>query len=82
MRSSDAHLEKALDEYNSKVSELEDGNDMPALLDAYINRGCVLSMLDSTVSAISDFDSAIDIIDERRYRTRHESGLQKGSRGT
>jgi tetratricopeptide (TPR) repeat protein len=64
MRSSDAHLEKALDEYNSKVSELEDGNDMPALLDAYINRGCVLSMLDSTVSAISDFDSAIDIIDE------------------
>ena len=66
MRSSDAHLEKALEEYNGTVSELEDGDDLPALLDAYINRGCILSMLDSTVSAISDFDSAIDVIDELR----------------
>jgi hypothetical protein len=68
MRSSDAHLEKALEEYNGTVSELEDGDDLPALLDAYINRGCILSMLDSTVSAISDFDSAIDVIDELKER--------------
>ena len=68
MRSSDAHLEKALEEYNGTVSELEDGDDLPALLDAYINRGCILSMLDSTVSAISDFDSAIDVIDELKEK--------------
>ena len=63
MRSSDAHLEKALEEYNEKVSRLEENGTPRELLDAYINRGCILSMLGSRVSAITDFDDAIDIID-------------------
>ncbi len=62
MLSSDAHLEKALEEYNAKVNMLEQKGTPRDLLDAYINRGCVLSMLECDVSAIDDFDEAIGII--------------------
>ncbi|MCQ2078755.1 MAG: hypothetical protein MJZ38_01670 [archaeon] len=62
MLTSDAHLEKALEEYNEKVDRLEREDNVRELLDAYINRGCILSMMGSNVSAISDFDDAIDII--------------------
>lgn len=62
MLTSDAHLQKALEEYNEKVDRLERDDNTRELLDAYINRGCILSMMGSNVSAISDFDDAIDII--------------------
>lgn len=58
----DEHLEQALREYNEKVNALEDGGSPQELLDAYIHRGCVLSMIGSFVSAITDFDEAIEII--------------------
>jgi len=67
MRPSEAHLEKALEEFNDKVDRLERDGDDRGLLDAYINRGCVLSMMDSVVSAIDDFNEAAEII----------SGLQR-----
>ncbi|MCQ2084876.1 MAG: hypothetical protein MJZ21_01860 [archaeon] len=62
MRSSDAHLERALEEYNDKVNRLEDEGNTKELLDAYINRGMILSMMECNVSAIDDFNEAISII--------------------
>ena len=68
MRPSETHLEKALEEFNDKVDRLERDGDVRGLLDAYINRGCVLSMMDSVVSAIDDFNEAAEIITELRDR--------------
>ncbi len=62
MRSSDSYLEKALTEFNDKVNVLESAGDEKGLVDAYINRGCVLAMMDSIFSAIDDFQEAIDLI--------------------
>ncbi len=61
---SDAHLETALAEYNDKVNELELGGDYEQLLEAYVNRGSVFSMMESYVSALTDFDDALDLIAE------------------
>lgn len=62
MRSSDSYLEKALAEFNDKVNALEGTGSERELVDAYINRGCVLSMMDSIYSAIDDFQEAIDLM--------------------
>ncbi len=62
MRSSDSYLEKALAEFNDKVNALESAGDERSLVDAYINRGCVLAMMDSIFSAIDDFQEAIDLM--------------------
>lgn len=62
--SSDEHLDVALAEYNEKVSRLEDEGPVDELLEALINRGTVLLMMESTISALSDFDEAIDIIED------------------
>ncbi|KUE73647.1 hypothetical protein AUQ37_01725 [Candidatus Methanomethylophilus sp. 1R26] len=64
MLNSDEHLERALAEYNDKVSALEDSGPREKLLEALVNRGCVLFMMDSYVSAYGDFDDASDIIAE------------------
>lgn len=58
----DGHLEEALKEYNAKVDEYEDNGTMEQRLEAYLNRGCILSMMDSFVSALTDFDEVVDII--------------------
>jgi len=62
--SSDEHLEIALKDYNDKVNKLEESGTPEELLDAYINRGCVLSMMEYYVSALSDFDEAAELIDK------------------
>lgn len=59
---SDRHLEESLEDFNSKVSEYETEGTNVQLLDAYLNRGCVLSMMGSYVSAIDDFDEADALI--------------------
>lgn len=65
MPSAEEHLEEALEDYNDKVGRLEsEGGSPEELMDAYINRGCVLSMMEYYVSAISDFDDAIEIMNE------------------
>lgn len=61
---SDEHLDIALAEYNEKVARLEDDGPIDDLLDALINRGSVLLMMESTISALSDFDEAIEIIED------------------
>ncbi|MDD2626215.1 MAG: hypothetical protein PHT00_02730 [Candidatus Methanomethylophilus sp.] len=58
----DEHLEQALQEYNDKVNALEPQGTSQELLDAYLNRGSVLSLLESYVSAITDFDDAVALI--------------------
>lgn len=70
MRTSTVHLEKALAEYNDKVDKLDREEPSMELLDALINRGTVLSMLDYTTSAKEDFDDAVDLI-----RTFEKQGI-------
>lgn len=64
MRTSTVHLEKALAEFNCKVDDLSRKEDSIELLDALINRGAVLSMLDYVTSAKEDFDDAILLMDK------------------
>lgn len=64
MPSLDIHLEEALSDYNRKVSELEETGPLSELLFAYINRGSVLILMESYVSAITDMDAAVEIIDD------------------
>jgi len=61
---SDIHLERALSEYNSTVNMLEAGGTSPELVEAYVNRGCVLYMLGYYTSAMEDLGTASEMIDE------------------
>lgn len=63
MDASDVHLENALGEYNDRVNELEPLGDSPELMEAYVNRGCVLHMMEYRTSAMEDLESASEIID-------------------
>lgn len=58
----DGHLEEALKEYNAKVDEYDDSGTIEQRLEAYLNRGCILSMMDSFISAITDFDEAVELM--------------------
>ncbi len=62
--SSDEHLDTALSEYNAKIAKLEDSGPVSDLLEALINRGSIFLMMESSISALSDFDEAIDIIED------------------
>lgn len=62
MRKSEGYLEEALKEYNAKVDEYDENGTVEQRLEAYLNRGSILSMMDSYVSALTDFDEAVEII--------------------
>ena len=62
MRKSERHLEEMLEEYNEKVNEYDGTGTYEQRLEAYLVRGTILSMLDSYVSALTDFDEAVDLI--------------------
>ncbi|MGE0015315.1 MAG: tetratricopeptide repeat protein [Candidatus Methanomethylophilaceae archaeon] len=62
MSRSDRHLEESLEDYNGKVDECEEGGTNEQRLEAYVNRGCVLSMMDSFTSAMTDFDEAEEVM--------------------
>ncbi len=62
MDASDLHLERALDEYNEKVNELEPEGASEELMEAYVNRGCVLYMLGYRTSSMDDLLSAYEIM--------------------
>lgn len=64
MEKTDAHLEASLDGLNSRVNELESKGDSVELMEAYVNRGSILSMLGYRTSAIDDLQSAADIASE------------------
>lgn len=58
-------IESVLEEYNRKIDHLESSDPRPEeLLEAYVNRGSILVMMDSYISALSDFEEAADIIED------------------
>ena len=59
---SNTHLAEALEEYNAKVHECEEKGTEEQRLNAYIMRGTILSMMESYISALTDFDDAVEII--------------------
>jgi len=61
---SEIHLEKALEEYNEKVNRLENEGDIQELVEAYVNRGCVLYMLGYNTSAMEDLMTASELMEE------------------
>jgi len=59
----DEHLEAVLQDCNNRVHQLGgSGGSDEEMLDALINRGIVLSMMEYYTSALSDLDEAVDII--------------------
>ena len=59
----DEHLEALLQDCNDRVNHLDElGGSDEEMLDALINRGSVLSMMEYYTSALSDFNDAVDII--------------------
>ncbi len=60
---SDFHLEKALEGYNLSVNELEPKGESQELVEAYVNRGCVLYMMDYLTSAMEDLTAATEMIE-------------------
>ena len=59
----DEHLEAMLQDCNDRVNQLEESESSDEeMLDALINRGSVLSMMEYYTSALSDFNDAVDII--------------------
>ena len=63
MPSFDEHLESMLRDCNDRINQLEvSGSSDEDMLDALINRGSVLSMMEYYTSALSDFNDAADLI--------------------
>ena len=61
---SDIHLEKALRESNATVNMLESKGGGPELMEAYVNRGCILYMMGYYTSAMEDLTAACEMMDE------------------
>ncbi len=58
---SDDYLERALSDFNDKVNDLEPGGYSEELLEAYVNRGSVLKMLEHYTSALEDLEAAAEM---------------------
>lgn len=55
-------MEEALNTYNDRIANLERNGDSDELLEAYINRGTVLMMMELYTAAESDFEEAVESI--------------------
>ena len=64
MRTSETHLEEALQEYNDKVNGLEAEGSTGELLEALVNRSTILMLMGSYISSLDDLEEAIEIMDE------------------
>lgn len=64
MDASDIHLERALNECNASVNSLESKGTSSELVEAYVNRGCILYMMGYYTSAMEDLSSAAEMMDE------------------
>jgi tetratricopeptide (TPR) repeat protein len=59
----DDHLDAVLRDCNNRIDQLEEsGGTDEEMLDALINRGSVLSIMEYYTAALSDFDDAVDVI--------------------
>ncbi len=63
MEKADSHLEASLEELNGRVNALEADGDERGLVEAYLNRGCVLAMMGDRTSAMDDLMSASELAD-------------------
>lgn len=70
MRTSDAHLEEALAEYNEKVNALETKGSADELLEALVNRSTILMLMDSRVSSLDDLEEAMELMEEMEENGR------------
>lgn len=70
MRTSDAHLEEALAEYNEKVNALETEGSADELLEALVNRSTILMLMDSRVSSLDDLEEAMELMEEMEENGR------------
>ena len=52
-----------MEEYNAKIDEYDRTGTYEQRLEAYLVRGMILSMLESYVSALTDFDEAVELIE-------------------
>ncbi len=68
MMSSEDRLEEALSAYNTRIANLERLGDSDELLEAYINRGTVLMMMEFYTAAESDFEEAVESIQIRERK--------------
>lgn len=64
MERADSHLEATLEELNDRVNDLELSGDRTGLLEALVNRGIVLSMMEYRTSAIDDLETAAGLAEE------------------
>ncbi|AIZ56344.1 hypothetical protein Mpt1_c04510 [Candidatus Methanoplasma termitum] len=63
MPSFDEHLEAVLRDCNDRINQLEEsGFSDEEMLDALINRGSALSMMEYYTSALADYNDAVDLI--------------------
>lgn len=72
----DDHLESALAEYNDRISRLESDGVSDELIEACINRGVILYMMESFIAARGDLDDAIGWIEDLEDEGAHvDAGL-------
>ena len=72
LTSSDEHLEAMLQDCNDRVNHLEESDCSDEdMLDALINRGSVLSMMEYYTSALSDFNDAAEILLRMEREGKH-----------
>lgn len=64
--SAEDHLESVLEEYNQKIDTLENGGatEIEELLEAYVNRGSVLAVMEHYIASVSDFEEASNLMDD------------------
>ena len=67
----DQHLEAMLQDCNDRVNHLDEDCSDEDMLDALINRGSVLSMMEYYTSALSDFNDAAEIIFQMEREGKH-----------
>ena len=70
MRTSDTHLEEALEEYNDRVNELEQNGSPEEYLEALVNRSTVLMLMGSYVSSMTDLEDAMELMEEMQQNGR------------
>lgn len=67
------YLESMLDEYNGKVNSLI-GGDAAELMEACMNRGCILVMLGHQTSAMDDFETVLELAETMESEGRRPEG--------
>ena len=72
MKGSDQHLERALKEYNQKISDLEAGEGSnEEMLEALVNRSTILLLMESFTSSMEDSEDAMRLASIMESKGEH-----------